>query len=265
MRAIWSGTISFGLVSVAVRMYSATESKELRFHFLHKDDLQPIGYDKVRKDTGESVEPDDVVRGFEIEKGKYVPIEDEDLDRLDIELTHSIDICDFVDLDEIDPIYFRKAYYLQPQDGAEEPYRLLVRALDETRKAGVAKVVIRNKQHLATLRALDGVLVLETMYFADEVRKPEKVNAKGKLQKAEVEMAKSLVENLSADFKPEKYDDTYRKELLDLIRKKAKGKKLPEPQEAEEAEVVDLMAALRESVAETKKGKKRKRTARKAS
>ena len=265
MRAIWSGTISFGLVSVPVRMYSATESKELRFHFLHKDDLQPIGYDKVRKDTGESVEPDDVVRGFEIEKGKYVPIEDEDLDRLDIELTHSIDICDFVDLDEIDPIYFRKAYYLQPQDGAEEPYRLLVRALDETRKAGVAKVVIRNKQHLATLRALDGVLVLETMYFADEVRKPEKVNGKGKLQEAEVEMAKSLVENLSADFKPEKYDDTYRKELLDLIRKKAKGKKLPEPQEAEEAEVVDLMAALRESVAETKNGKKRKRTARKAS
>jgi len=102
MRAIWSGAISFGLVSVPVRMYSATESKELRFHFLHKDDLQPIGYDKVRKDTGKSVDPDDVVRGFEIEKGRYVPIEDEDLDRLDIELTHSIDICDFVDLDEID-------------------------------------------------------------------------------------------------------------------------------------------------------------------
>jgi DNA end-binding protein Ku len=269
MRAIWSGTISFGLVSVAVRMYSATESKELRFHFLHKDDLQPIGYDKVRKDTGKSVDPDDVVRGFEIEKGKYVPLEDEDLDRLDIELTHSIDICDFVDLDEIDPIYFRKAYYLLPQDGAEKPYRLLVRALDETGKAGVAKVVIRNKQHLAALRALDGVLVLETMYFADEVRKPEKVNGKGKLQKAEVEMAKSLVENLSEEFKPEKYDDTYRKELLALIRKKAKGQKLPEPQEEEDAEVVDLMAALRESVKETKKQRKstrkRKGPARKAS
>ena len=136
MRAIWSGTISFGLVSVPVRMYSATESKELRFHFLHKKDLQPIGYDKVRKDTGRHVDPDDVVRGFEIEKGKYVPIEDEDLDRLDIELTHSIDICDFVDLDEIDPIYYRKAYYLLPQDGAEKPYRLLVRALDETAKVG---------------------------------------------------------------------------------------------------------------------------------
>jgi DNA end-binding protein Ku len=265
MRSIWSGTISFGLVSVPVQMYSATESKELRFHFLHKDDLQPIGYDKVRKDTGKHVDPEDVVRGFEIQKGHYVPIEDEDLDRLDIELTHSIDICDFVGLEEIDPIYFRKAYYLLPQDGAEKPYRLLVKALEETEKVGVAKVVIRNKQHLAALRPYDGVLVLETMYYADEVRKPEKVNGKARVQKAEVDMAKSLVENLSGDFKPEKYDDTYRKELLDLIRAKAKGKKLPEPQEEEEAEVVDLMAALRESVKETKKGRKRKKTARKAS
>jgi DNA end-binding protein Ku len=253
MRPIWSGTISFGLVSVPVKMYSATESKELRFHFLHKKDLQPIGYDKVRKDTGRHVDPDDVVRGFEIEKGRYVPIEDEDLDRLDVELTHSVDICDFVDLEEIDPIYYRKAYYLLPQDEAEKPYRLLVKALDETAKVGIAKVVIRNKQHLAALRAHDGVLVLETMYYADEVRKPEKANGNVRVQKAEVDMAKSLVDNLSAPFKPEKYDDTYRKELLSLIRAKAKGKKLPEPQEEEEAEVVDLMAALRESVDQTRK------------
>ena len=265
MRPIWSGTISFGLVSVPVRMYSATESKELRFHFLHKDDLQPIGYDKVRKDTGKHVDPGDVVRGFEIDKGRYVPIEDEDLDRLDIELTHSIDICDFVDLEEIDPIYFRKAYYLNPQDGAEKPYRLLVKALDETGKVGIAKVVIRNKQHLAALRAHEGVLVLETMYYADEVRKPEKVNGSARVQKAEVDMAKSLVENLSSDFKPEKYDDTYRKELMDLIRAKAKGAKLPEPQKEEEGEVVDLMEALRASVKETQKGTKRKKAARKAS
>ena len=266
MRPIWSGSISFGLVSVPVQMYSATESKELRFHFLHKDDLQPIGYDKVRKDTGKHVDPDDVVRGFEIEKGRYVPIEDEDLDRLDIELTHAIDILDFADLEEIDPIYFRKAYYLAPQDGAEKPYRLLVRALDETGKVGIAKVVIRNKQHLAALRAHDSVLVLETMYYADEVRKPESVNGRTRLTKAEVEMAKSLVENLSGSFKPERYDDTYRKELLDLIRAKAKGKKLPEPQEEEEAEVVDLMAALRESVDQTrKKSKRAKRASRKAS
>src|SRR5215203_733963 len=215
-RAIWSGTISFGLVSVPVRMFPATQSQELRFHFVDRRDLTPIGYEKVRKDDGESVPAEEIVRGFEIDKGRYVPLEDEDLDRLDIELTHSIDICDFVDLGEIDPIYFRRAYYLAPQEGAEKPYRLLVRALAETGKVGIAK---------------------------------------------------SLVENLSESFKPEKYDDNYRKELLQLIRKKAKGQKLPEPQEEEDAEVVDLMAALRESVERTRKQTKKKptRRARKAS
>ena len=259
-RAIWSGTISFGLVSVPVRMFPATESKELRFHFLDRRDLTPIGYDKVRKDSGESVPSEEIVRGFEIDKGRYVPIEDEDLDRLDIELTHSIDICDFVDLDEIVPIYFRKAYYLVPQEGAEKPYRLLVKALEETGKVGIAKVVIRNKEHLAALRPYEGVLLLETMYYPDEIRQAEKVNGRGQLPKAELEMAKSLVENLSDSFKPEKYDDRYRKELLSLIRAKAKGKKLPEPEaEEDEGEVVDLMAALRESVEQTQK-KQRKRT-----
>lgn len=266
MRAIWSGTISFGLVSVPVRMFTATQSKELRFHFLDRRDLTPIGYDKVRKDSGESVPAEEIVRGFEIEKGQYVPIDDDDLDRLDVELTHSIDICDFVSLDEIDPIFYRKAYYLMPQDGAEKPYRLLVKALDETEKVGIAKVVIRNKQHLAALRAHEDVLVLETMYYADEIRPPETVDGKVRLQKAEVEMAKSLVENLSDTFEPEKYDDTYRKELLDLIRAKAKGRKLPEPKEDADGEVVDLMAALRESVEQTKKQKRKaKRPAKKAS
>jgi DNA end-binding protein Ku len=264
-RPIWSGTVSFGLVSVPVRMFSATESKELRFHFLDKNDLQPIGYEKVRRDTGKQVDPDDIVRGFEVEKGQYVTLEDEDLDRLDIELTKTIDICDFVDLDEIDPIFFRKAYYLAPQDGAEKPYRLLVRALDETGKVGVAKVVIRNKQHLAALRAWNGTLVLETMYYADEVRQPEKADGKVRLQKPEVEMAKSLVENLSEPFDPEKYDDTYRKELLDLLRAKAKGKPLPEPEAEEEGEVVDLISALRESVERTKKQGRSRSRAKKAS
>jgi len=263
-RPIWSGTISFGLISVPVKMYSATESKELKFHFLHKDDLTPIGYDKVRKDTGESVDADEIVRGFEIEKGRFVPLEEEDLDRLDIELTHSIDICDFVSLDEIDPIYFRKAYYLVPQEGAEKPYRLLVKALDETGKVGIAKVVIRNKEHLAALRPYEGVLLLETMYYPDEIRRPETVDGRGRLAKAEVDMAKSLVENLSESFKPEKYDDRYRKELLDLIRAKAKGRKLPEPQAEEgEGEVIDLMAALRESVEQTRKKQKKRTTRRK--
>jgi DNA end-binding protein Ku len=253
-RPIWSGTISFGLVSVPVRMYSATESKELKFHFLHKDDLSPIGYDKVRKDTGEHVDPDDVVRGFEIEKGRFVELSEEDLDRLDIELTHSIDICDFVDIEEIDAIYFRKAYYLLPGSGAEKPYRLLLRALEESGKVGIAKVVIRKKQHLAALRPWSGVILLETMYFADEIRKPESVDSGGKLRSAEVEMARSLVDNLSDSFDPEKYDDTYRKELLDLLREKAETGEISAPaEEPEEAEVVDLMSALRESVERTKR------------
>ena len=272
-RPIWSGTISFGLVSVPVGMYSATESKELKFHFLHKDDLSPIGYDKVRKDTGEHVDPDDIVRGFEIEKGRFVELTEEDLDRLDIELTHSIDICDFVDIEEIDPIYFRKAYYLLPQDGAEKPYRLLLRALEESGKVGIAKVVIRKKQHLAALRPWNGVILLETMYFADEIRKPESVDSGGKLRSAEVEMARSLVDNLSDSFDPEKYDDTYRKELLDLLREKAETGEISAPdEEPEEAEVVDLMSALRESVERTKRqqaggrrsgGSKRKSSSRK--
>jgi DNA end-binding protein Ku len=264
-RSLWTGTISFGLVSVPVRMVGATESKELRFHFLDKRDLAPIGYDKVRRDNGEHVDNEDVIRGFEVEKGQYVPLEDEDLDRLDIELTKTIDICDFVDLDEIDPIYFRKAYYLLPQEGGEKPYRLLARALDETNKVGIAKVVIRNKQHLAALRPYEGILVLETMYYADEVRKPEKVDGKVQLRKPEVEMAKSLVENLSEPFDPEKYDDTYRKELLGLLRAKAKGKPLPEPETEEEGEVVDLMAALRESVERTQKKTRKRSRAKKAS
>jgi DNA end-binding protein Ku len=258
-RSLWSGTISFGLVSVPVRMIGATESKELRFHFLDKHDLQPIGYDKVRRDTGEHVDSDDVVRGFEVEKGRFVPLEDEDLDRLDVELTKTIDICDFVDLDEIDPIYFRKAYYLLPQDGAEKPYRLLVRALEETGKVAIAKIVIRNKQHLAALRPWNGVLVLETMYYADEVREPEQVDGGGQLRKPEVEMAKSLVENLSAKFDPAKYDDTYRKELLELLQAKAEGEPLPETSAEPVGEVADLMAALRESVERTQKKKKRAR------
>jgi DNA end-binding protein Ku len=267
-RSIWSGSISFGLVSVPVRMFGATQSKELKFHFVDKKDLAPVGYDKVRKDSGKHVDPDDIVRAFEVEKGHYVPVTEEDVGRLDIELTHSIDICDFVDLDEIDPIFFRAGYFLAAQDGAEKPYALLARALAETGKVGIAKVVIRSKQHLACLRTYKDSLVLETMYYADEVREPE-VPKLPQLKKPEVEMAKSLVENLSEPFEPERYHDRYREELLQLIRAKAKGKELPEPEEAEEGEVVDLMEALRASVERTQKGKRkpraRKRPARKAS
>jgi DNA end-binding protein Ku len=251
-RAIWSGVISFGLVSVPVRMYSATESKELKFHFLDRRDMAPIGYDKVNRTTGESVPPDDIVRGFEVDKGRFVELTEEDVDRLDVELTHSIDICDFVSIDEIDPIYFRKAYYLLPQEGAEKPYRLLVKALEETGRVAIAKVVIRNKQHLAAIRPVNDTLVLETMYYADEIRRPEEA-PKPQVRAAEVEMAKTLVENLAAKWDPEKYHDRYRSELLDLLKKKAKGQPLPEPSAAEGGEVVDLMEALRQSVEATKK------------
>ncbi|MBV8258085.1 MAG: Ku protein [Actinobacteria bacterium] len=257
-RAVWSGTISFGLVSIPVRMYAATQSKELRFHFVDRRDLAPVGYDKVRKDNGEHVDADDIVRAFEVEKGRYVPLEPEDFDRLDVELTHAVDICDFVSLDEIDPVFFRQAYYLAPQEGGEKPYRLLVQALEETGRVGIAKVVIRNKQHLACLRPYRGTMLLETMYYVDEVRRPEEVAGEGaELRKAEVEMAKTLVENLSAEFDPAKYDDTYRAELLDLIRSKAAGQPLPERDEPE-GEVVDLMQALRDSVARTQASRSKK-------
>jgi DNA end-binding protein Ku len=258
-RPIWSGVISFGLVSVPVRMFSATESKELKFHFLDRRDMSPIGYDKVNKTTGESVAADDIVRGFEFEKGRYVELTDEDVDRLDIELTHAIDICDFVSIDEIDPLYFRKGYYLLPQEGAEKPYRLLVQALAQTGKSAIAKVVIRNKQHLAAVRPVGDILVLETMYYADEVRKPEEA-PKPRVRDAEVEMAKTLIDNLAAKWDPEKYHDRYRGELLDLLQKKAEGEPLPEPQAEEGGEVVDLMEALRQSVEATKRSSARSRS-----
>jgi DNA end-binding protein Ku len=251
-RAIWSGVISFGLVSVPVRMYTATESKELKFHFLDKRDMAPIGYDKVNKETGKSVPADEIVRGFEVDKGRFVELTDEDIDRLDVELTHSIDICDFVSMDAIDPLYFRKAYYLLPQEGAEKPYRLLVRALEETGRAAIAKVVIRNKEHLAAIRPVNDTLVLETMYYADEIRQPEEA-PKPQVRGPEVEMAKTLIENLAAKWEPEKYHDRYRTELLDLLQKKAEGEPLPEPKAEEGGEVVDLMEALRQSVEATKK------------
>jgi DNA end-binding protein Ku len=257
-RSLWSGSISFGLVSVPVRLSTATESKELRFHFLDRRDLSPIGYDKVSKKTGKHVDAKHIVRGFEFEKGRFVELSEEDVDRLDIELTHSIDICDFVAIEEIDPIYFRKAYYVLPQEGAEKPYRLLLRALDETGRVAIAKVVIRNKQHLACVRPVGKTLVLETMYYADEVRKPEDAPAP-QVRAAELEMAKSLIENLAAEWDPSRYHDRYRNKLLDLLEKKAEGEPLPEPQQADGGEVVDLMDALRQSVAKTKRTQRKRK------
>jgi DNA end-binding protein Ku len=208
------------------------------------------------------VDPANIVRGFEVDKGRFVEVTDEEVDRLDIELTHAIDICDFVSIDEIDPLYFRKGYYLLPQEGAEKPYRLLLKALDETSRVAIAKVVIRNKQHLSCVRPVGDALVLETMYYADEVRQPEAA-PKPQVREAEVEMAKTLIENLAAKWDPERYHDRYRNELLDLLQKKAEGEPLPEPSTDTGGEVVDLMEALRQSVAATKKRQATRSTGRK--
>src|SRR3954447_23168961 len=202
-RAIWSGAISFGLVSVPVQLFPATESKEIKFHFLDRRDMAPIGYDKINKDTGKHVDTADGIRGFEFEKGRFVELTDDDVDRLDIELTHSIDICDFVSIAEIDPIQYRKAYYVLPREAAEKPYRLLVRALAETGRVAIAKVVIRNKQHLACVRPVGDTLVLETMYYAGEVRQPEDAPVP-EVRKAEFDMATTLIENLAAKWDPTK-------------------------------------------------------------
>jgi DNA end-binding protein Ku len=254
-RAIWSGTISFGLVSIPVRMTTATESKELRFHFLTKGDLQPVGYDKVRKDTGEHVDPDEIVRGFEIEKGRYVELTEEDIDRLDIELTHSIDICDFVDLEEIDPIYYDHSYYLAPATGGAKAYRLLLDAMREEGKVGIGRIVLRTKQQLCALRPTGDVLTLSTMLFGDEVVAPDKLDELDAVEEAEasereLRMAEQLIESLSADFEPDKFRDEYRERVLELIERKAAGEEIAvQPQVEEPSPAPDLMAALEASLA----------------
>ena len=262
-RSLWTGSISFGLVSVPVRLFSATQSKELRFHFLDRRDLSPIGYDKVNKKTGKHVDSDQVVRGFEFAKGRFVEVDDDDIDRLDVELTHAIDICEFVSINDIDPLYFRKGYYLLPQHGAEKPYRLLLDALEQTGQAAIAKIVIRDKQHLACVRPDTGALVLQTMYYADEITLPGRV-PKPAVSQAEKKMAKSLVENLAGEWKPEKYHDQYRNKLLDLLSRKAEGEPLPEPDDREPGEVVDLMEALRQSVQATQRKRARATPSRKS-
>jgi DNA end-binding protein Ku len=250
-RSLWSGTISFGLVSVPVRLFTATASKELKFHFLDRRDMSPIGYDKVNKTTGEHVDAEDIIRGFELEKGRFVEVDEKDTDRLDLELTHAIDICEFVSIGEIDPLFFRKGYYLLPQDGAEKPYRLLLKALEETERVAIAKIVLRDKQHLACLRPGKNVLLLETMYYAGELQLPDDFPSPT-LRDAEKKMATSLIENLTAKWSPGKFHDQYRNELLDLLVKKAEGATLPEPSSKAKPEAPDLMDALRRSVQATK-------------
>jgi DNA end-binding protein Ku len=259
-RAIWTGAISFGLVNVPVRMYSAIEEHKLHFNYIHEKDGSRIGYEKVCKKEGKPVPEDEIVKAFEWEKGEYVPMRDEDFERAQEDTYKSIDIRDFVDYDAIDPIFFEKTYYLGPQDGAEKVYALLVRAMEESGRAAIAKFVMRDRQNLGCLRVSDGALVLEKMYFADEIRPVDAVKPeikKSDVDKREVEMAQALIDKLYGPFKPEQYKDTYRDSLCEIIKAKREGETIEEPKPEKPKAAPDLMAALQASL-EASSGKSAK-------
>ena len=248
-RAIWSGAISFGLVNVPVRMYSAIEDRDVRFNLLHEKDDSRIGYEKVCKKEGVPVPDDEIARGYEVSEGRYVYVTDEDLEAAGGDAYRSIDIQDFVDVTEVDPIYFERTSYLGPAEGAEQPYALLVRAMEESGLVGIATFVMRDKQQLGCLRIRDGLIVLERMFFADEIR-PTKgiVPRRPKVGKQELAMALDLIDRFRTSFEPEKYEDTYRASLLALIRRKKQGKDVHAEPPPEREEPSDLLEALRASV-----------------
>ena len=261
-RAIWSGSISFGLVNVPIRMYSAIQEQDVHFHLLHEKDDSRIGYDKVCKKEGKRVPDDEIVRGYEVSDGKYVYVTDEDLEAAAGDSYKTIDIQDFVDGDELDPIYFDRASYLGPAEGAEKPYALLVRAMEESGLVGIATFVMRDKQQLGCLRVRDGVIVLEKMFFADEIRPTKGIKPrKTAVGKQELAMALDLIERFHSGFRPEKYEDTYRAALLKVIRQKRAGKEVHREPRAADGAPVDLLAALRESVeSHSRKGKRARRS-----
>jgi DNA end-binding protein Ku len=259
-RAIWSGAISFGLVNVPVRMYSAIEEKQLHFHYLHVKDDSRIGYEKVCKKEGKPVPDDEIVKAYETSKGKYVYLEEEDFEAASPDGHKTIDITDFVPYEEIDPIYFEKTTYLGPQEGAEKVYTLLVRAMEDAGLAGIATYVMRGKQQLGCLRVRKGVITLERMYFADEIRPIDEIKpSKASVSKEELEMAATLIDRFSGSFKPDKYKDTYRDALLKVIRAKQKGKGVHIERPAEVEEPPDLMEALRSSLETHRRSRATKR------
>jgi DNA end-binding protein Ku len=248
-RALWSGSISFGLVNVPVRMYSAIEDRDVRFHLLHEKDDSRIGYEKVCKKEGKPVPDDEIVRGYEVSEGNYVYVTDEDLEAAAGESYRSIDIQDFVDVGEVDPIYFERTSYLGPAEGAEQPYALLVRAMEDSGLVGIATFVMRDKQQLGCLRVRDGMIVLERMFFADEIRSTKGiVPRRPKVGKQELSVALDLIDRFRTSFEPEKYEDTYRESLLSLIRRKKQGKDVHVEPRPEREEPTDLLEALRASV-----------------
>jgi DNA end-binding protein Ku len=256
-RAIWSGSISFGLLNVPVRLYSAVSRKNVSFRELRQSDGSRIRHKRVAEADGEEVPYEEIVKGYEIAPEQYVVITRDELEEIDPKKTRAIEIQDFVDLDDIDPIYFDHPYYLGPDKGAEKAYALLVKAMGDAKKVAVARFVLRNRENLAAIRPSGNVLTMATMRFADEVVAPEELGEDvipqdgRKLDKREVDMAKQLIDSLAADFDPEKYRDEYREELLALIDRKAKGEAVVEPvsEEPKPTKAPDLMAALEESLA----------------
>jgi DNA end-binding protein Ku len=254
-RSIWSGSISFGLVNVPVRLYSAVQEHKLRFHFVHEKDNSPIGYQKICKKEDKPVPEDEIVKAFEYTKGEYVFMEDEDFQAAKVEGYKTIDIVDFVPYADIDPIYFAHTYYVGPDRGAEKTYSLLVKAMEDSELAGIAKFVMRDRQHLGALRIRDGAITLEQLYFADEIRPLDEIKAsRARVSQEELEMAGRLIESFTSEWKPEKYKDTYRDELCAIIRAKRKGQEIHAAPELEEEEPTDLLTALRESIERSRSG-----------
>src|ERR1044071_3643073 len=262
-RAIWKGSISFGLVNIPIALYPATRREELKFRLLRKSDLRPVSYKRVAEKDGKEVSWDQIVKGYEYEKGKYVVLKDEDFERVDLEATQTVDIKDFVDQEDIDPMFFYKPYYLEPQKGGDKAYALLRDALKDSNKVGIAKVVIKTRQYLAGVKPEDSALVLELMHFADELADTEKLHVPKKVEvgKREMNMAKALIDSMSAKWNPEKYHDEYREALMEVIEEKVeaggkeietKPKKAPKP-----TKVIDLVEVLQQSLAEAKGGKKK--------
>ena len=258
MRSIWSGAISFGLVLIPVKLYTAVQESTLDLDMLRKQDLCPIRYARVCRDTGEEVPYEDIVKGYQYRKGDYVVLEDEDFRRANVRKTQTIDIVEFVNQGEIDPKFIEKPFYLEPTKQARKAYALLREALRKTGKVAVGRFVLRNREHLVVLRSEEDIIVLDQMRFADEIRKPAGLDlpAKDEASDRELDMAIKLIDQLTAPFQPEQFHDTYKEELERVISEKAQGK-TPESEEQQPipTEVPDLMAKLRESLEQAQKQK----------
>ena len=265
-RSIWSGAISFGLVNVPVKLYSSVSRKTVRFHQLNGKTGHRIAQKRVDSDTGDEVAYEDIVKGYELTKDRYVVITPDELESLDPEKTRSIDIEDFVDLQDIDPVYYDHPYYLVPDKGASKAYGLLLHAMEEADKVAIARVVIRSKEQLVAIRPAFGrALMMETMVFADEVVSPEEIDDLPeaddlKISDRELKMAQQLIDSLSSEFEPEKYKDEYREKVLELIERKAAGEEIAvQPEAPQPKKVPDLMAALEASLAAVKGGRRQGR------